>query len=318
MSAGGIKRGLTVLKPLLPRLSAVRLAPLLTIAVFVALSVTACSSGHETAGVPVPWVNRPLPRYEVPAPQVIPYPTSAPPCHASELRIAQGRSAAAAGTLYERLVFTNIGRRTCLLRGYPTITALGPDGSRRPLRHHREGFTFFYLVPANLPPRGHSFIGLATGDGCDNGTKPTTSYQQLSVTIPHRETVQAGAGVRITEVCGLFVSSFGLPARYTPLAPVAGTPRPQPFASTCPQGSAPGQSSATRSRSRIPRIRRSRFGPAPATAKASTPQASSSADRSHSTATPSMRSAPTSRSATPCSSPCRPAPQRASPSSAGA
>jgi hypothetical protein len=224
LSAGGVKRGLTVLKPLLPRLGAVRFAPLPTIALFVALSVTGCSSGHETAGVAVPWVNRPLPRYEVPAPQVIPYPTSSPPCHASELRIAQGRGGAAAGTLYERLVFTNIGRRTCLLRGYPTITALAPDGGRRPLRPHREGFTFFYLVPANLPPRGHSFIGLATGDGCDNGTKPTTSYRQLSVTIPHRETVQAGASVRITEACGLFVSSFGLPARYTPLAPAAGTP----------------------------------------------------------------------------------------------
>ena len=105
-----------------------RLAPLPTIALFVALSVTGCSSGHD-ARVPVPWVNRPLPRYEVPAPQVIPYPTSAPPCHASELRISQGRGGAAAGTLYERLVLTNIGGRTCLLRGYPTISALGPDGT---------------------------------------------------------------------------------------------------------------------------------------------------------------------------------------------
>ena len=77
----------------------------------------------------MPWVNRPLPRYEIPAPKVIPYPTSAPPCHASELRISQGRGGAAAGTLYERLVFTNIGRRTCLLRGYPTINALGPTAA---------------------------------------------------------------------------------------------------------------------------------------------------------------------------------------------
>ncbi len=38
------------------------------------------------------------------------------------------------------------------------------------------------------------------------------------------ETVHAGAGVRITEVCGLYLSSFGLPARYTPLAPAPGAP----------------------------------------------------------------------------------------------
>jgi len=172
----------------------------------------------------VPWLNRPLPRYEIPAPKVIPYPTSAPPCHASELRISQGRGGAAAGTLYERLVFTNIGRRTCLLRGYPTINALGPNGSSRTLHPHREGFTSFNLVPTNLPPGGDSFISFATGDVCDNGTRTPTAYRQLSVTIANGETVHAGAGARITEVCGFYLSSFGLPARYTPLPPTPGTP----------------------------------------------------------------------------------------------
>lgn len=186
--------------------------------------VSGCSSGHKTAGEPVPWVNNPLPRYEVPAPKVIPYPTSAPPCHARELRISQGRGGAAAGTLYERLVFTNNGPRTCLLRGYPTISALGPDGSRRKLRPHREGLTFFSLVPTNLPSGGHSLIGLATSDVCDNGTRSPTIYRELSVRIANGETVHAGAGARITEVCGLYLSSFGLPARYTPLAPAPGTP----------------------------------------------------------------------------------------------
>jgi hypothetical protein len=196
----------------------------LAIALFTAFVFAGCGSGHHTAGGPVPWVDRPLPRYEVPAPKVIPYPTSASPCRASELRISQGRGGAAAGTLYERLVFTNIGRRTCLLRGYPPITAVGPDGRRRTLRPHREGFSFFYLVPSNLPPGGHSFIGLATGDGCDNGTRTPTAYRQLSVTVARSETVAARAGVRITEVCGLYLSSFGLPARYTPLPAAAGTP----------------------------------------------------------------------------------------------
>lgn len=201
-----------------------RLTPLPAFTLFAAFLVTGCSAGHKTAGGPVPWVNRPLPRYEVPAPKVIPYPTSAPACHANELRISQGRGGAAAGTLYERLVLTNIGVRTCLLRGYPTISALGPDGIRRALRPHREGFTFFSLVPTNLPSGGHSFIGFATSDVCDNGTKPATIYRQLSVGIANGETVHAGAGVRITEVCGLYLSSFGVPARYTPLAPAPGTP----------------------------------------------------------------------------------------------
>src|SRR5207237_4238957 len=108
--------------------------------------------------------------------------------------------------------------------GYPTINAIGPNGSRRRLRPHREGFTFFYLVPTNLPPGGHGFISLATGDGCDNGTRTPTVYRQLTVTLANGETVPAGGGPRITEVCGLYLSSFGLPARYTPLPPVPGTP----------------------------------------------------------------------------------------------
>jgi len=172
----------------------------------------------------VPWVDRPLPRYETPAPKVIPYPDSAPPCHASELRASQGKGGAAAGTLYERLVFTNIGRRVCLLRGYPTISALGPDGNRRTLHPRREGFTFFYLVPTNLPPGGHSFVALATGDGCDNGRRMPTVYRQLWVTVEPAQTVRAGKGARITDVCGLYLGSFGLPARFTPLPAAPGTP----------------------------------------------------------------------------------------------
>src|SRR5439155_12130342 len=70
----------------------------------------------------------------------------------------------------------------------------------------------------------HSFVGFATREVCDKGTKPATIYRQLSVGIANGETVHAGAGVRITEVCGLYLSSFGVPARYTPLAPAPGTP----------------------------------------------------------------------------------------------
>jgi len=196
----------------------------LAFALFMALVADGCGSSHQTAAGPVPWVNRPLPRYEIPAPKVIPYPVSAQPCRASALRISEGRGGAAAGTLYERLVFTNISRRTCLLRGYPTIEALASSGTHITLHPRREGFTFFYLVPANLAPGGHSFVSLATSDGCDNGSRKATIYRQPSITIANGETVHAAAGVRITEVCGLFVSSFGLPARYTPVAPAPGTP----------------------------------------------------------------------------------------------
>ncbi len=194
-----------------------------------------------------------------------------------------------------------------------------PNGSRRTLHPHREGFTSFYLVPTNLPPGGHSFISLATGDVCDNSTRTPMAYRQLSVTIANGETVHAGAGAPASPRSAVSTSAASGYRRATRrFRPPREPPRPQPFASTCRRASAPERPSTTRSLSRIRRKRRSRFGHAPATAKASTPQASSSGDPSHSTATPSTRSPLTNMSATPCNSQCRATPPRASPSSAGA
>jgi hypothetical protein len=180
------------------------------------------STGHRASG-PVPWVNRPVARYETPAPKVTPYPASAPACRASQLRVSQGRGGAAAGTLYERLVFTNKSKHPCLLRGYPSITAITGNGARSPLPARREGFTFFYLVPADVRAGGHSFLALATGDGCNGGTNKPVIYRSVNIATPGGGTVHAPANVQISDVCGLYISSFGLPARYTPLAPAPGT-----------------------------------------------------------------------------------------------
>ncbi|MGH2972142.1 MAG: DUF4232 domain-containing protein [Gaiellaceae bacterium] len=189
---------------------------------FIGLGAGCGSTGHATGRVP--WVNRPVARYEVPAPTLIPYPVSAPACHARQLRVRQGRGGAAAGTLYERLVLTNVSKRSCLLRGYPTITGVGSSGSRVRLRPRREGFTFFQLVASNVLPGAHTFIGLATSDGCDGGTRKPSVYRELDISIGNGETVRAAPSVRVEDVCGLFVSSFGVPARYTPLKPAPGTP----------------------------------------------------------------------------------------------
>jgi Domain of unknown function (DUF4232) len=195
----------------------------LALAICVPGIAAACGSTGRRASGPVPWVNRPVARYEVPAPKVIPYPVSAPACRAGQLRVGEGRGGAAAGTLYERLVFTNIGKQACLLRGYPSISGMSENGARSPLRARREGFTFFYLVPADVRAGGHSFLALATGDGCNGGTNKPVVYRRLDIAIPGGGILHAPADVQISEVCGLYISSFGLPARYTPRAPAPGT-----------------------------------------------------------------------------------------------
>ena len=173
----------------------------------------------------VPWVNRPLSLYLIPDATLVRYPTSAPPCHAAQLRVSQGRTGGAMTNVLEELVFTNTGTRPCLLRGYPTISGETPDGSRRVLHPERGGTFFGQLVPANLPPGGHVFLDLATPGLCDQGRKPATPlrYRHLVFTLPQGGTVRAEQ-VSISEGCGyLSMSQFGLQERYSQPRPAPGT-----------------------------------------------------------------------------------------------
>jgi hypothetical protein len=119
-------------------------------------------------------------------------------------------------------VFTNLGATPCLLRGYPRISAVTPTGVRRVLRPRRGGTYFGRLVPADLPPVGHSFLDFATSTGCAGGAKARVTYRRLVFGLPHGGTLRAGR-VSIAEVCGLSMSEFGLPERYSQPAPAAGT-----------------------------------------------------------------------------------------------
>jgi hypothetical protein len=182
------------------------LAPVLVLAVG-----SGCGS-TTTTGV-VPWRNRPLPLYVVPAPKPIRYPTSAPRCRARQLRAGQGRTAVGLGNRLEELVFTNVGARPCLLRGTPAISAVTAAGRRRTLRPQHGGTYFGRLVPADLAPGGHVFLDLATSRACDGGRKPAVRYLHLVFTLPGDGRIRA-EHVSLTEYCGLSTSEFGLPERY--------------------------------------------------------------------------------------------------------
>jgi Protein of unknown function (DUF4232) len=170
----------------------------------------------------VPWVNRPLPLYVIPESKLIPYSHSARPCRAEQLRVSRGRTGAGLGNQLEELVFTNVGARPCLLRGHPAISAVGPSGGRRALRAQHGGTYFGQLVPADLPPGGRVFLDLATSSGCEGGAKPAVRYEHLRFGLPQGGGVRAEQ-VSISEDCGLSMSDFGLPQRYSqPRAP-AGT-----------------------------------------------------------------------------------------------
>jgi hypothetical protein len=169
----------------------------------------------------VPWVDRPAPPYTAPAPRTIPYRTRAPACRAGQLQATGGRVGAATGHILQVLRFTNRGHATCLLAGFPGITAVDPRGVRLALHPtRRPGGTFFrQLLPAAMAPGRSVDLDLA---GEDVTCLPRRRvYRDLHFTLPAGGTLRSHA--RLFRVCGGWqMSRFGLPERTTATMP----PRP--------------------------------------------------------------------------------------------
>jgi hypothetical protein len=111
-----------------------------------------------------------------------------------------------AGNRLEEVIFTNIGRHPCVLRGYPTVTS----GQR--VVHALLGGTYFgRLVPAVIGPGEHGFLDFGTANHTDCGAGPPTSrYHGLVFTLPQGGRVRA-PGVSIIEHCSFSISELGRP-----------------------------------------------------------------------------------------------------------
>jgi hypothetical protein len=148
------------------------------------------------------------------------YPTLAPPCRIDRVRVTNAGGGAAAGNVLQRFRFANSGRATCLVRGYPTITALAPGGRRVRLHPRRSGTFFGALVPADMTPGHHVYLDLGSQDVTCNVTHPVV-YRDLTFGLPGGSTLPSHA--RLTRFCGGWeMSRFGLPPRTTATIP----PRP--------------------------------------------------------------------------------------------
>jgi hypothetical protein len=226
---GGLRqtRTLRALTEQLPRLAGGALSRRALLATLLVLvGCTACASGENrtptvTSGL-VPWLDRPLPLYHTPDARLIRYPTSAPPCRAEELRVTQGRTAVGLSNRLEEIVFTNVAAEACLLRGYATINARTPSGTRRALHPSRGGTYFGQMTAADIAPGRHGFVDFATGRGCDNGLRRAVRYTDLRFRLPQGGTV-AAPSVSISSFCGLSISELGLPRRYAEPRAAPGT-----------------------------------------------------------------------------------------------
>ena len=170
----------------------------------------------------VSWVDRPISTYEPPASTPLPYPTSASPCKASQLRAGPGLPNGGAGHAVLQVGFDNVGTVSCLLGGRPKVTGVVPSGIRVALPI-KSGSTFIGpLLPADIAPGARGYLNLGNVSTCDS---PATSmsYRNLSFEMP-------GGGVLNTDTvfnagpCGIVMDNLGLPPRPAPM------PTPGPLA----------------------------------------------------------------------------------------
>lgn len=143
----------------------------------------------------VPWVDRPAPPYSAPSPFYTPPPrTDARPCHSSDLATAADTPGALAGSLDYDVVFTNTSATSCILRGAPTsLHGVTSDGVQHPIDASTQRSDL--LVPANMPPGGHTRLLINSQHECDAamGSHRGPSYQQLVIGLPGGGTVRAPA-----------------------------------------------------------------------------------------------------------------------------
>jgi Protein of unknown function (DUF4232) len=182
-----------------------------------AVALAGCGGPHGPPRV-VSWIDEPLPPYRTPPAQLVHYPTNAPPCAAASLQLRKGRGGVATGHVLQELVLTNTGSSACLVRGYPTLTALAPSGARVTLQPRR-GPTFSgQLLTANAAPGSHLFVLLETVDICPT---PPQRYHELALAIPGG-TVRSHVSIVVD--CGLWMSRVGRPERYVQPSARPGTP----------------------------------------------------------------------------------------------
>jgi hypothetical protein len=199
--------------------------PVLLTAIASGCSGSARMPSSVGPAVLVPWIDRPAPPYQAPAPRVVPYSTKAPACRAGQLAVRQRRARVGLGNVLERFSFLNHGTVPCLLRGFPEVTGVTASGVRRsvPARRSPEGTYFGTLVPADISPGEHGFLDFATGHGCRDPSGSAKRYRALVFVLPAGGGLVSAPGSSLVMTCGfLKMSQLGLPAPQ----PTGPTPKP--------------------------------------------------------------------------------------------
>jgi len=189
-------------------------------AVAVAVSLIAASGGRHTsppatapsvdlAGA-VPWIDAPAQQYQPPSvsPPAAPA-TDARPCAADDVAASFAGRDGAGGHLIRYVRFRNTSASTCVLKGYPHVTATEPG---LPDEAATNGSFFPTAGSANMTPGQHTVLGLQTDTYCParpggGGGEPL--YHHIHIDLPGGGTISVdrpAEGFDLT--CGLHLTEF--------------------------------------------------------------------------------------------------------------
>jgi hypothetical protein len=165
------------------------------------------------AGV-VRWNNQPAPRYRPPTPPPPHVPVGgARACTAGDVTASLGARTGAGGHVVRYVRFGKTSRSTCLLQGYPHVTATEPG---LPEVTATDGSFFSTPGSANMRPGNITLLGLETDTYCParHGGGPLgPAYHDLDITLPDAGsvamTVPRSGGFDVT--CGLRLTRFFVP-----------------------------------------------------------------------------------------------------------
>jgi hypothetical protein len=183
-------------------------------------SGAAATSAVPTApnlGEAVPWIADPAPPYQPPpAPKVPPPAADARACTAADVSVSWGRGNGAGGHTLQSVRFRNTSDSTCVLKGYPQITASEPG---HPDVEAQDGSFFPSGPAADMAPGQDTLLGLETVSYCAAANPPAgggdhaTLYHHVAIQIPGGGTVTLSnppeterGGFDLT--CGLHLGKF--------------------------------------------------------------------------------------------------------------
>ena len=163
----------------------------------------------------VPWIDAAapaIPTFATSTPP--PPPANARPCAASDVLASLAGNNGAGGHSVRYVRFRNVSRSTCLLVGYPKVTATAPG---RPDATAANGSFFQFGHAANLPPgNGVSVLGLETDSQCaahPGGISDAHTYSRVVVDMRGGGAVTLtfpanGLAGSLDLSCGLHLTTF--------------------------------------------------------------------------------------------------------------